>query len=263
MVSTTCRCATGQQTSSATWIAVSNAAFPMAGGTPALLAGEGDEHLMAAVRAADAGEALVQIAALEKGRHGALDDRPPEAVLGLESLVVDLLEGRKPLVHQRPQAGGLRIAWTVQRQGLDTRGGHGRQGSGPGIVYTLSLEPLIPSRQAGVSSLGRNCQRPHQLCRGGVPPQALPRVENTSTATLKHGTAGRAGGGGGIGPAPGDTLRGGVYLTREASAGQDEGHQAEVPPKHVSVHEGERGVGPADPGGPLPGATLRSRNRPG
>ena len=149
-------------------------AFPMAGGARrALLAGEGDEHLMAAVRAADAGEALVQIAALEKGRHGVLDDRPPEAVLGLESLVVDLLEGRKALVHQAPQAGGLRIAWTVQRQGLDTRGGHGRQGSGPGIVYTLSLEPLIPSRQAGVSSLGRNCQRPHQLCRAGRSPAGL------------------------------------------------------------------------------------------
>ena len=61
-------------------------AFLVAGGAgAALLAGKGDEHLVVAVRAADAGEALVQIAAVEKGRHGALDDRPPEAVLGLET----------------------------------------------------------------------------------------------------------------------------------------------------------------------------------
>jgi len=36
---------------------------------------------MLAVWAADAGEALVQIAALEKGRHGAIDNRPPESVM--------------------------------------------------------------------------------------------------------------------------------------------------------------------------------------
>ena len=48
---------------------------------------------MLAVWAADAGEALVQIA-LEKGGHGAIDNRPPESVLGLIPLVVNLLEGR-------------------------------------------------------------------------------------------------------------------------------------------------------------------------
>ena len=45
-------------------------AFLVAGGAgAALLAGKGDEHLVVAVGAADAGEALVQVAALEKGRH--------------------------------------------------------------------------------------------------------------------------------------------------------------------------------------------------
>ena len=76
---------------------------------------------MVAVRAADAGEALVQIAAQEKGRHATLHDRALEAALGRKPLVVDLLEGGEMLVQQPPQIGGLRIAGTVQRQRLDTR----------------------------------------------------------------------------------------------------------------------------------------------
>jgi hypothetical protein len=46
-----------------------------------LLAGEGDEHLMLAVGAANSGKAFLQIAALEKGRHRLFDDRPPVAIL--------------------------------------------------------------------------------------------------------------------------------------------------------------------------------------
>ena len=30
------------------------------------------------------------------------------------------------LIEQAPQVGGLRIAWAVERPGLDTDGGHGR-----------------------------------------------------------------------------------------------------------------------------------------
>ena len=52
----------------------------------------GDEHLVLAVGAANASEPFLQIAALEKGCHGLLDDRPPVTVLGLIALVVDLLE---------------------------------------------------------------------------------------------------------------------------------------------------------------------------
>ena len=82
MVSTTCRWATGAHTSSAAWIEVGapgtpgRGAFLVAGRAgAALLAGEGHEHLVLAVRAADAGEALVQIAALEEGLHAVPDDR--------------------------------------------------------------------------------------------------------------------------------------------------------------------------------------------
>ncbi len=54
----------------------------MAGGaSAALLAREGDKHLMVAVGTANSGKAFLQIATLEKGSHRALNDRPPEAVL--------------------------------------------------------------------------------------------------------------------------------------------------------------------------------------
>ena len=59
----------------------------------ALLTGKGDEHLVMAVRTADAGETFLQIAAREKGGHAAVDHRSPEAVLGLKLLVVDMVEG--------------------------------------------------------------------------------------------------------------------------------------------------------------------------
>ena len=103
--------------------------FLVAAGTrAALLAGEDDEHLMLAVRTPNSGEAFLQIAALEKGRHRLFDDRPPVAIVGLITLVVNLLEGGKMFVKQAPQVGGLGITGAVERQGLDTGGGHGGKG---------------------------------------------------------------------------------------------------------------------------------------
>jgi hypothetical protein len=77
----------------------------------------------------------VEIAALEKGRYGARHDRPPEAVLALKPLVVDLLKGLKIPVHQAPslkhtytscQAGGAR---------------HPRNGSGsPGRIRGMKYK---------------------------------------------------------------------------------------------------------------------------
>ena len=46
----------------------------------ALLTGEGDEHLMLAVGAANSSKPFLQIAALEKGCHRLLDDGPPKRV---------------------------------------------------------------------------------------------------------------------------------------------------------------------------------------
>jgi len=133
MVNTTCRWATGEQTSSAgtraqRWSVQRGQQRPLlvAGGTcAALLAGESDEPgtmlawSVLTVGAANSGEAFLQIAALEKGGHRLLDDRSRPAsgcptVLGLITLVVDLLEGVKMLIQQLPQVGCVRIAWLVE-----------------------------------------------------------------------------------------------------------------------------------------------------
>ena len=104
-------------------------AFLVAGWTgTALLARVGDEHLVHAVWAANASKAFLEIPTLEKGCHGASYHRAPVAVLGLKPPVVDLLEGLQMLVHQAPQVGGPRIAWLVQRDGLDARCNHEKSG---------------------------------------------------------------------------------------------------------------------------------------
>ena len=64
MVNTTCRCATGEADLFGHVERGQQGAFLVAGGArAALLAGKGHEHLVPAIRAAHAGEALVQIAA--------------------------------------------------------------------------------------------------------------------------------------------------------------------------------------------------------
>jgi len=117
----------------------------------------------------------VQIAALEKGSHGAINNRPPESVLGLIPLVIDMLEGREMLIHQSPQRGCPRIAWAVEGQRLDARQRHDRKGTGPVIVYTLSLDHKYTSCQVGYRSPFDNYWRSRRLCRaGGLPGRCSP-----------------------------------------------------------------------------------------
>ena len=144
--------------------------FLLTGGASAtLLAGKGHEPLVAAIGAADAGETLMQVAALEEGRHAALDDRPPDPVLGLKPTIVDLLKGGEMPVHDAPQVGGPRIAGPIERQRLDTRG-HDRQDSKPGIVYTIPLEQIRTSCQS---------------CRASVQPLASAAVTPQNTAPAR------------------------------------------------------------------------------
>ena len=106
----------------------------------------------------------LQIAALQIGRHAPLDDRPPEAVLGLIPLVVDLLEGREMAVHHAPQVRGLRVAWAVERRGLDRRH-HDRKREQPGIVYRQPLSGRNACCQPQAVPHACNCRRQHRLRR--------------------------------------------------------------------------------------------------
>jgi hypothetical protein len=152
-------------------------AFLVAGRThAALLAGEGHEHLVVAVGAADAGEAFVQVAALQKSLRRALDDRAPETVLGRKPLVIDLLEGLEMLLQQPPQVGGMGVTGAVQRQRLDTRGGHDRQGTGPEVVYATPLDQMYTSCQAARPSPAGNRPLAGRFCRAGRAPAAWVRA---------------------------------------------------------------------------------------
>ena len=65
---------------------------------------------MAAVGASHPGKTFLEISTLEEGSNRMFDDRPPEAVLSLISLIVNLLESVKVLIDQTPQVGCSRIA---------------------------------------------------------------------------------------------------------------------------------------------------------
>jgi len=80
----------------------------------ALLARKGNEHLVPAVRATNSSKTFLQISTLEIGCYRPLNNGPPEAVLGLKSFIVVLLERVKMLVDQTPQFGCTRIPWFVQ-----------------------------------------------------------------------------------------------------------------------------------------------------
>ena len=60
----------------------------------ALLTGEGDENLVAAVRAPNAGKAEVQVAAAEEFAYNFADDQSPRAVAFCVALVIGTLEFR-------------------------------------------------------------------------------------------------------------------------------------------------------------------------
>ena len=89
-------------------------------GTRRLLAGEGNElgtvlaWSLLTVRTTNSGKAFMQIATLEIGFHGSLNDWSPESVLALVTFLVGLLERVKMLVGQTPQFGCTRITWFVQ-----------------------------------------------------------------------------------------------------------------------------------------------------
>ncbi len=90
-----------------------------------LLAGEGDEHLVAAVGATDAGEAEVQIAAAKESAGHVADDRTPRAVALGVVLVVGPLELGQVTFDGLIQRRLSRPARPVNRCGLGGEADHG------------------------------------------------------------------------------------------------------------------------------------------
>ena len=101
---------------------------------------------MVTVGAANSGKAFLQIATLEKGCHGLLDNRPPIAVLGLKAFIVDLLEGVKVFVDHAPQIRRFRITWLVERRQFGTGLSHEQHATHPtGGRASQSGQPILGS----------------------------------------------------------------------------------------------------------------------
>ena len=90
------------------------------------------EWSLLAIGAAHPSKAFLQIPTLEEGSNRMFDDRPPEAVLGLITFIVDLLKSAKVLIEQTPQVGGMWIVDhrsalvpAIESRQLGARRGHG------------------------------------------------------------------------------------------------------------------------------------------
>jgi len=87
-------------------------------------AGIRDQEFLAALGTADAGEAVLEIAALEELLHDRPDDGSPETVALLVTLLVDRLELRKEALDQTVKWRLVRAAGTIDAAGLLGTTGH-------------------------------------------------------------------------------------------------------------------------------------------
>jgi len=70
------------------------------------------------------GVAFVKVPTLKERRGRAVNHRPPEAVLGLELLAINLPKGLEMPIQQTPQIRGLGIARLTQGQRFETGQAH-------------------------------------------------------------------------------------------------------------------------------------------
>jgi len=76
------------------------------------------EKLLATLGATDAGEAVLEVPALEKLLHDRPDNRPPEAIPLLVTLLVDRLKLRKEALDQFVEWRLVRVPGTINAAGL-------------------------------------------------------------------------------------------------------------------------------------------------
>ena len=95
------------------------------GADAALLAGKGDEELVAAIGAADASEAVLEVAALEEVADGPVVDGPPVAELAGVAFNVNGAEVVEVFADEAVEVGFERLTWTVDADGLGDEAGQG------------------------------------------------------------------------------------------------------------------------------------------
>ncbi len=111
------------------------------------------------VRATHSSKTFLEIAALEKSSHRMLEHGSPEAVLGLISIVVNLLENVKVLIDQAPQVGGLRIAWPVQSRRFGACSHHEEQSVSRHQVRNRTRIQLIHPMPSMADRLTTSCRK--------------------------------------------------------------------------------------------------------
>jgi hypothetical protein len=89
-----------------------------------LLAREGDEELVSAVRAADAGEAVLEVTALEEAADGFVENRAPVAVLASVTVGVDGAELVEVFTDEAVELRFEALAWAVETDRLVEETGH-------------------------------------------------------------------------------------------------------------------------------------------
>jgi len=129
---------------------------------------EGHEHLVLAVGAADAGEAVVQVTALEKPRHGRPDGGAKDAVARLVALGVNALEGVEVVVEELVKGRGTRAARAVDALG-GVGAGHATDSPGLDFDPYENQTQLWPSGASAVKDPPAVVEQPvPQFDGGGV-----------------------------------------------------------------------------------------------
>jgi hypothetical protein len=98
-----------------------------------LLAGEGDKELVAAAGAADAGEAVAEVAALEEGADGAVVDGPPVAVGAGVLAGPGGAEVLEVIAKEAVEVGFEGLTGAVDACGLGQEADHGSPSVGDGL----------------------------------------------------------------------------------------------------------------------------------
>lgn len=100
-----------------------------------MLTGKGDEEFVTAIGAADTGETVVEVAALEEMPDGFVVDRPPVATLAGIAISVDGAKLVPVLADEMEKVGFERLARAIDAGGFGDEAGQG----GPFPVMDGSL----------------------------------------------------------------------------------------------------------------------------
>jgi hypothetical protein len=119
------------------------------GAKPPALAREGHEHVLAAVSAADAGEAILENAAIEIALDDSVDASPPEPETRLETLLPFPFDRLEPCLEKAIERRGLRLTRPINGwagSGRARAGGlHAPRPKRLGVL-TPALGPIPPAR---------------------------------------------------------------------------------------------------------------------